>query len=155
MAAQSGWTKYLLGGGLLTAVLALIAGILGMHILVGGAHSTHQAATVGTAASTAVVNHATAAGHAAAGHTGHATSADTGAGTAAPAQCMCQGNCSTGHAMGSSCIPSPKTASLAAPLPERASFLSPAHRAVSSHAGSMWSYQPGSPSPGDLSISRT
>jgi hypothetical protein len=57
--------------------------------------------------------------------------------------------------MASSCTPSAKTGSLAAPLPGTTVFgTAPATR-VTGALLSGYSYLPGGPSPGELSISRT
>lgn len=57
--------------------------------------------------------------------------------------------------MAGSCIPSVKTGSLSAPHPGAAGFGIISHAGAAGAAGGGWSYQPGSPSPGELSISRT
>ena len=147
--------------GLLVTVMALIAGVLGMHVMTG-LHTQHP---VTTAATTTVISGRTV-DHGTAAHDPHGggattTAAETDAGPATgPAagpltQCACSGNCSTEHAMGVSCIPSTATSVLAAPLPGTSTTAPSSFRPVATGAGTLWSYLPGSPSPGELSISRT
>ncbi|MET4901617.1 DUF6153 family protein [Paenarthrobacter sp. CC6] len=156
MAAQrttSGST--LLSVGLLAAVLALIAGILGMHVMTG-AHSAHAGTTVSEAGTSA-------AGTTVTGHDNHGPAPQENAvvqltmlgDAASPAQCSCSGNCSSQHAMATSCIPTVAPGGLTAPLPNTSiSITTPSSE--SANAPSIpWSYRPGSPSPGELSISRT
>lgn len=144
-------TRFFLRAGLLSAVLALIAGLLGMHIMIGP-HSLH-APVMTTAAARAVPATGDAAAHAS--HTGAAPSVSGDTGMAPLVQCSCSGNCSTAHAAGSSCIPSVGTGGLAAPLRDSTTTAPSTFQIEAGSSGTLWSYQPGSPSPGELSISRT
>ncbi|WP_224166693.1 DUF6153 family protein [Arthrobacter sp. StoSoilA2] len=147
-------TRFFLRAGLLAAVLALIAGLLGMHIMVGP-HSLHTA-VITTAADTSAT--AVPAPGDAATHTGHAgasqsVSGDTG--MAPLAHCSCSGNCSSAHVAGGSCIPSVGPGGLAAPVRDSTTTAPSTFQVQADPSGTLWSYQPGSPSPGELSISRT
>jgi hypothetical protein len=147
---------------LFAAVLAIMAGIFGMHVMTG-THSMHSPdaaiATTATAAAAGMV-HAGPSG----GHTGHQTpgtssdaqvSGGQDAGGASVEQCPDTGGCPGMQAMTAACIPSANTGSLTAPLPGTAVL------AVNNNSGALlvgagrWSYLPGSPSPGELCISRT
>jgi hypothetical protein len=147
---------FLRRAGLVVAVLALIAGIFGMHVMTA-THAMHSPATAAAAggahyaASTAdhASDHASGL-HSARDTTGpdHETAAGTG-------HCAGSGDCSSMQAMSASCTPSLQTSSLAAPLPGTGiSFRTPVTAALSA-VSAQWSYRPGSPSPGDLCISRT
>lgn len=154
MAAQRTTSgSVLLSAGLLAAVLALIAGILGMHVMTGS-HSAHAATTAPGAPTSA----------AGTGHTDHAPTAaeiavvqDPGVvgDAVSPAQCSCSGNCSSQHAMAASCIPSVAPAGLTAPLPDNTVSITVPSPNSAAASRVPWSYRPGSPSPGELSISRT
>lgn len=144
-----------LSAGLLAAVLALIAGVLGMHI-VAGPHSLHAAAPPTTTMSDgALPGHAGAPLHANHPSPDSAQPADEGAGTTARAVCSCPGNCPAGHVMAGSCVPSAATATLAAPIPDRSPVVPSAFQIAAADGLPPWSYLPRSPSPGELSISRT
>ncbi|MEV7606499.1 DUF6153 family protein [Paenarthrobacter sp. NPDC089322] len=113
---------------LLVAVVALITGLLGMHVLIG----TNAA-------------HSIAAEAAPAPSTVHDSHPDAG----------CCGNCSGGHSVTTNCIPHLSATGLAAPEPGGTVSISTPLPAI---PGSMWimsGHHPGSPSPGELSISRT
>lgn len=150
--------------GLLIGLLAVLAGIFGMHVMTG-THSGHSSAPFPGAAP---ADHAATA--ATGGHGLHPASHPSGAGnaprsaeTAGPtdtAGAMEQGHAcfdtGTGvHAMTGSCTPSAKTGSLSAPSPEAAGFglVSPAMAAGAVRGDRP--HHPGTPSPGELSISRT
>jgi hypothetical protein len=153
-AAHRTAAAFLRRAGLMAAVLAVIAGIFGMHVLTG-THAMHSPATVTGATST---HHADASGDDAmnegslempdssgAGHAGvHATAG----------QCSDSGACSGMQSMTAACIPSPKTASLAAPPPGTLVAGISNSTATARDVG-RWTYLPGSPSPCELSISRT
>ena len=147
-----------LATGLLGAVIALIVGILGMHVMTG-THSLHAAGTVSTAGT------ASSAGtdSAAPGHSSHGRIPSHGASLEEPAahsdlpittQCSCSGNCSAEHAMAASCIPL-AASTLSAPAPDSTPAVAPSYFGATAAAGDEWTYRPGSPSPGELSISRT
>ena len=147
--------------GLFATVLAIIAGIFGMHVMTG-THSMHASAA-GTAsaatAATAGMVHAEPSGHEGHQTTGMAPEARAPMGqetSGAPVdQCSGSGSCHSMQAATMGCIPSANTGSLAAPLPGTAVL------AVNNNPGALlvgagrWSYLPGSPSPGELCISRT
>jgi hypothetical protein len=146
---------------LLVTVLGLIAGILGMHVMTG-THSAH--ATMVSSAMTATPgDDPAAAGKDDAGHAAHLTSSRTGAAApvggvstgAFPAQCSCSGNCTSGQSMNVSCVPSLASGGLSAPTPAETLSLTAPSQASNILALSIWSYRPGGPSPGELSISRT
>ena len=147
---------------LLAGILAIVAGILGMHTLTGN----HAAHTLGAGAPP---SYATAApggmGHSA--HSGHGPSAHSGMvqgnrsvvrgepaayGASAVA---CSGTLGSTESPAAACTPLAKAGSLVAPEPGSVGQLADAR--VSSGVGTMryYPYLPDGPSPGDLSISRT
>lgn len=133
-------TAFLLRIGLLAGLFAIIAGIIGMHVMAGG-HSMHATPAASPAA---VVSQASAVSHPAVHH------ADS---PPAPS-CTCPGNCTGMSALHAVCVPAPGHNTLTAPLPGVPSYAT----AGASGAGvlvSGYSHRPGSPSPGDLCISRT
>ncbi|KUM36455.1 DUF6153 family protein [Arthrobacter sp. EpRS71] len=148
----------LLTATLLAAVLAIITGILGMHVMTG-THSAHSSATIPgdlsvRAASAPVTS----------GHVGHQSSSSgpgslqelpVANGAASPAQCSCSGGCSSEHFMSAACIPSAAAGVLAAPVPAETPSLAAQAHASTTLVWNQWPYRPGSPSPGELSISRT
>ena len=149
---------------LLVGLLAIIAGIFGMHVMTG-AHSTHSPAAV--TAATPGVNTGAAATDSHAFHQASGTAQahpaadirdgpgirDT-AGTDAQI-CSCSDSGTGMHAMAGSCIPSVKTGSLAAPSPGTTAFKVIPRAGAAGTVPGDWSYLPGAPSPGELSISRT
>ena len=160
-----------LRAGLLAAVMAIVAGIFGMHVMTAD-HSSHAAhAEVSRTAGDAGVGHApvahTAEGHAAVGHTaghaavghsatGHPASAAgaAGAGASFTASESCSAGCPDMREAGASCTPLAKAGSLAAvPPPARhTALLAPA---ASARGATGYSFIPPSPTPCELSISRT
>jgi len=165
-------------GFLLMGVLAIVAGFLGMHIMTG-MHAGHAMTAVTSSTEPAGKSSRTAtslASHPAAhappaGTTAHdtmapaATAATATAGpgpagnnsSAAPsASCTCQSSCTDPASMHSACVPSAAVTSLTAPPPGTtpASILNPDTHGDAA-AVRAYSYLPTSPSPGDLSISRT
>lgn len=156
MSAPQSWAKPILASGLLTVVLALITGVLGMHIVITGDHTIHQtAAAEARTSATAVGLHTTHGDGHAAGHTSQSLFIVSGTDTHPQTQCTCSGNCSGEHVMGGSCIPSTATGSLAAPQPVTTAVVPSNLQSLGVQLRAAWSYLPGSPSPGDLSISRT
>ena len=147
---------FLRRAGLLTAVLALIAGIFGMHVMT----ATHAMHSPATAAATVNAHHDSSP----AGHTGvhppgpssapdvHSAQDEAGARTV---QCTDSNNCTSMQSMTSACTPSAKTGSLAAPLPGTGIIIRNTNAESQSTISALWSYLPGSPSPGELCISRT
>ncbi|APX03575.1 hypothetical protein [Arthrobacter sp. QXT-31] len=142
--------------GLVAAVLAIIAGIFGMHVLTG-THAMHSP----TSATPAADAHTTAVSPDHAGHpaqpgmvSGHASAEQDLAGvTVEP--CSESGDCTSMQAMTVACTPSAKTASMAAPPPGTNVLEISNNAAAAAAVTSQWSYLPGSPSPCELSISRT
>ena len=149
---------FLRSAGLLAGLLAIIAGIFGMHVLTGS-HSMHMAGS-----SAAAQPHHLAAeqsGHGSHDHGSQDTAPTVTATTPednapAPGACSsCMGGdpCAGMSAMGGSCIPSGSTGTLAAPPPSTVSFA--AETQAPEVAASSYAYLPESPSPADLCISRT
>lgn len=164
----------LLRAGLLAAVLAIVAGIFGMHVMT--AHSSHagHAAVVqpraahpaaaqlpgGHPAGDAAVVHSLAGdtgGHPADGQgsgQAHGSAAGYQAASATfSAAESCSSGCPGAQEAGAPCIPLAKTASLAV-VPPQAGTAGPAPTATARGAVG-YSYIPASPTPCDLSISRT
>jgi hypothetical protein len=173
----------LLRAGLLAAVLAIVAGIFGMHVMT--AHSSHagHAAVVqpqaaqpaaaqlpgGHPAGDAAVVHSLAGGtggHPAVGHLAGHPAVEQGSGQAHGAAAgyqaaratfsaaeSCSSGCPGAQEAGAPCIPLAKTASLAV-VPPQAGTAGPAPTAIARGAVG-YSYIPASPTPCDLSISRT
>lgn len=170
---------------LLTGLLAVIAGFLGMHILSGshGIHGIHgqvspavslegsPAHTAGQAPSGDAASHPDGhSGHGAAGtfsqsYDGPASAttapsvtpaAATARGTQVPPSCVCQGGCAEKPSAHMDCTPFPGGASLSAPQPGT-TLLGAQPWTVLARADrlSSYAYLPGTPTPRDLSISRT
>lgn len=167
---------------LLTGLLAVIAGFLGMHIL-SGSHGLH-----GQASPAVSIEHSPAhtagqapsgdtAGHPA-GHSGHGAAgtvsqaydgpaaattapsvtpaAATVRGTQVPPSCECQGGCAEKPSAHINCTPSPAGASLSAPQPGTTPLGAQPWTALArADLLSSYAYLPGTPTPRDLSISRT
>lgn len=163
----------LLRGALVAGVLAIIAGILGMHVLTANhaAHGTHTAAVEAAGALVAEVHatgmHAAGAAHAAGAHPrtahaehGHTEAAQVEAGQAdqdheAPAGATsCGGSCQSMQESGTACIPSAQAGILALFPPHQTGTVFHAF-AARSGPGAAYAYTPPSPTPCDLSISRT
>lgn len=162
MAAHSSRTgSALLGGVLLAGVFAIIVGIIGMLVMTG-THSMHSLASMQGAMTSTDVESATSDGRAS-GHSGHLMSSPepvtseerVASNDAPPDHCACSGNCSSQHAMAASCIPTVASGGLVAPAPAEAASITTPTPAFAFTAWSHWPYRPGSPSPGELSISRT
>jgi hypothetical protein len=130
---------------LLAGILAVIAGILGMHVMTGN-HAAHSHQSLGTPSAPAA---------AAPDHAGHHDVVPPATDDDAAAQCSCSGSCSGMQAMGAPCTPSAKTASFTAPPPGDAGLAVYDRAGFNPAAPAAYSYLPGIPSPGDLSISRT
>jgi len=157
-------------GLLLVGVLAIVAGFLGMHIMTGmhGGHAMTAATSSAGAAHSANSLASHPGAHALQDRTtGHDSMAPPPVPTAGPertadsraaapaASCVCQSSCTDPALMHSACVPSAAVTSLAAPPPGMAptSLHTPDSRGDG--ADRTYSYLPASPSPGDLSISRT
>lgn len=140
--------------GLVTAVLAIIAGIFGMHVLTA-THAMHSPAS----ATSAAQPHATAVSPDHAGHSGafshQGRSLEQDRPGAIVGQCSESGDCTCLQAMTVACTPLAKTASMAAPPPGTLVLGISTNTAPAGAVNGQWSYLPGSPSPCALSISRT
>ncbi len=139
---------------LLTAVLAVLAGFLGMHIFSGSqvvrASAEHSAADApADAAGHSTASHA-ASGHTTAGHPGTATRHET----PAPPSCV-GGGCGEQHTAHVSCTPAPAGASVGAPAPGATLLALQPRSAPSADPATAYSYLPATPTPSELSISRT
>lgn len=169
---------FLRRAGLLAGLLAIIAGIVGMHILTG-AHNAHTADSsaapqnrlsiqtyAGAPAHHPAQRHAVVAehtghgGHDSQGNRGHAPAGAVGTtnpGDPAPPSgafsCLGGDPCAGMSSMGGSCIPSGSTGSLAAPPPSNVSFAADTQAPEAPVSG--YAYLPESRSPADLCISRT
>lgn len=126
---------FLLRMGLLAGLLAIMAGILGMHVM-AGSHSLHATPVLGESA---VVN------------LSHAVQ-DADSSPAPP--CASPGTCTAMSALHAVCVPAPGHNTLAAPLPGVPPYANTGMREAGA-APCGYSHRPGSPSPGDLCISRT
>ena len=143
--------------GLLAGILAILAGILGMHILTGN----HTAHTLGAGPpSSSVAALPGGHGHSPHSHGAHSDSVRSGVvqqepGAYSASAAACTGSLGSTELPAAACTPLAKAGSLVAPEPGSVGQLADAR--VSSGAGTMrfYPYLPGSPSPGDLSISRT
>lgn len=161
-------------GFLLVGLLAVVAGFLGMHIMTGmhGAHAMTAVTSSAEAAGSSSRPETGLAPHPAAhalqertmGHDSLAPRPATPAGpdltagsrAAAPAvSCICQSNCADAASMHSACVPSAAMTSLAAPPPGMAPASMHNPDTHGDAAVRAYCYLPASPSPGDLSISRT
>ena len=164
----------------LAGLLAVIAGFLGMHII-AGSHGLHAQSpppggiqTAPHAAGQAAADQT--AGHPA-GHSGHGAAgtfsqsddgpaaaetasavtpaAATVGGTQVPPSCTCQGGCAETPAVHIGCTPSPAGASMSAPQPGPALPEGRPWTAEGADRPPGYAYVPGTPTPRDLSISRT
>jgi hypothetical protein len=147
-------TAFLRRAYLLAGILAIVAGILGMHIMTG----THTMPA-------SAIGHDTGALHAvqaAPDHPGHvavitevpAASAEQSLTRPPGPWCGDACGCTMMSAMDGSCVPSPGSTTLAAPLPGTTTLPTAGGTNAATPAGG-YAYLPGSPSPGQLSISRT
>ncbi len=150
----------LLRAGLLAVVMAVVAGIFGMHVMTAD-HSSHAAhADVALAAGDSAVGHSpgghSAAEHAAVGHfhAGHAATLTDAVGAAFTASESCSAGFPDVREGGASCTPLAKTGSLAA-VPPPASPTALLAQVFGTHGAAGYSFVPPSPTPCDLSISRT
>ncbi|MFM9275134.1 hypothetical protein [Pseudarthrobacter sp. NKDBFgelt] len=150
----------LLRAGLLAVVMAVVAGIFGMHVMTAD-HSSHAAhADVALAAGDSAVGQSpgghSAAEHAAVGHShaGHAATLTDAVGAAFTASESCSAGCPDVREEGASCTPLAKTGSLAAAPPPASptALLAPV---FGTHGAAGYSFVPPSKTPCDLSISRT
>jgi hypothetical protein len=155
-AARSIASMFLRRAGLFSLVLALIAGIFGMHVM-NGHHIMHGPAIAIRAAESAGHSHpAGAAAHGATAGAAHGA-AHAAAGQDISAEPGCpDGDCCGTQAMTVSCIPSGKTDTLTAPMPGMAVVGAAFVRAgPAGQVSGRSAHKPDTPSPGELSISRT
>lgn len=146
------FTALLLRAGFLTAALAIIAGIFGMHIMTG-AHHTSTAHTMPAAAAQSTVHvDSLPASHSHLPGTSGAAVTQAAAGSSS--SCAPSGSCPEMSAGGNACVLFPGNTSLSAPAPGTAPYGLPDFGAAAA-ASTNDSYSPASPSPGDLCISRT
>ncbi|AOT04675.1 hypothetical protein [Arthrobacter sp. U41] len=147
-------TSFLRRAGLLAGLLAIIAGIFGMHIMTGSHIMPASAAVPGAEMPQVMQSPATEHTSRAPGAAPAIDSSPSGGTTSVQGlSCVDLGGCAMMSAMDASCIPSPGNASLAAPPPGQTPFAVVDDAAPT--PGSIYSYLPGSPSPGQLCISRT
>ncbi|WP_248758387.1 hypothetical protein [Pseudarthrobacter sp. SSS035] len=155
-------TAFLLRAGIVAGILAIIAGIFGMHVMTGN-HIMHSPAAAQTPAAAVSVGDSHASHQSTphqglpdtstAGATGHRVAGGVGAGQAA--SCPCSAQCTSVQAMSAACIPSTNAGALTAPEPGQGTLGSDSRGGLRVRAGASNAYVPGSPSPGELSISRT
>ena len=140
---------------LFAAVLALIAGIFGMHVMTT-THSLHSRAMAPAAGSPH--HEPSLPGHTG-GHLPVSSPADVlgyQTGSALDAvQCSDSGSCNSLRAMTAACIPSAKSSSLTAPLPGTWVIARTTMTGTMTDTSAGWPYLPDSPSPGELCIIRT
>ncbi|BCW68720.1 hypothetical protein NicSoilB4_34830 [Arthrobacter sp. NicSoilB4] len=147
------------GAFLLAGILAVILGLLGMHVL-AGSHGMHaQTAPSGSTAASTVL-HSDAQVHAgqaasAPAPTTQAPASVTDGGTDVPPSCACQGGCAEKQSVHAGCTPSPAGASLSAPQPGSTFLDGGSWTAARPDHLAAYAYLPGTPTPRDLSISRT
>jgi hypothetical protein len=145
---------------LLAGLLVIVAGILGMHVMTAShsAHASHSV-THGTVVQDAAAlhDHGSAPRHTAAHHSMAAHSAADRPGHATQpslAPASCEGSCPGMQTSGTSCVPLAKAGSLAVAPPERSVAAAPV-LAASIGLAPGYSYIADSPTPCELSISRT
>lgn len=144
---------FLSRAGLFTAVLALVAGILGMHVITAN-HANHTSGMSAAAAVTTAGNGSSpAAKHAPGGSAAHDMHGDHDGTGSASVQCTGPGNCA--DATTAACTPSAKVGTLTAPLPGNGFLAGNTSPGTPLATGALWSYLPDSPSPVELCISRT
>ena len=160
---------------LLAGLLAVVLGLLGMHVL-AGSHGMHDQAASAPAPAGPVTTGQD--GGRPAGHGTHdATVRDfvqgpdtpgpasavpaltpasaTVCGTEEPPSCVCQDGCAEKQAVHTGCTPSPAGASLSAPPPGSTFLDGESWTAARADRPAGYAYVPGTPSPRELSISRT
>ncbi|MFX1821289.1 hypothetical protein PV768_16030 [Pseudarthrobacter sp. CC4] len=149
-------TDFLLQAGFLTVALAIIAGIFGMHVMTGAHHMPPGPSTTaaGTGAGAAMQLQTMPASHSRAAGTPTGGVAGDPAVTGSSSSCAPAGSCPEMSAGDAACVLAPGNTTLSAPVPGTAPYALPDFGAAAT-ASSTFSYAPGSPSPGDLCISRT
>lgn len=136
---------------LLAATLAVTAGLLGMHVLTSG-HASHGSASRGSV-SQAAAGHTAVAHPAGGGHAGHRAGAAT---VDAPdlAGASCGSSCPGAQESGVPCIPSAPSAPVTLGTPQATLAVLPALPPAGDRRPAC-GYLPPTPTPCDLSISRT
>ncbi|TQJ38207.1 hypothetical protein FBY33_0202 [Arthrobacter sp. SLBN-112] len=135
---------------LLAGTLAVIAGLLGMHVLTAG-HASHGAASHAAPAGTTVVADSAVGGHAS--HAGHpAAAATTDAAALAPD--TCGGSCPRARESAAPCVPTAPGSPVTVVPPQATLAVLPL-RPAAGNPGPAYAYLPPSATPCDLSISRT
>jgi len=152
MTAARSAPTFLRHAGMFSLVLALIAGIFGMHAMGGHHLLMHGPAVAMVAAESAGHSHP-------AGEAGHGMSPDAVHAVAGPeisAEAGCpDGDCRGTQAM-TACTPSVKTSTLAAPTPGTSALGTAVVRAgPAGQVSGGYAYLPATPSPCQLSICRT
>jgi len=137
---------------LLGATLAVVAGLLGMHVLTSG-HGSH-----GSVSGRAIAGHTAVAHSAGGGHTAQHPAAAPDA-LEAPdvpslASAVCGGSCPGAQESGAPCTPTAPSGPATISPPQASLAVLPAPAAVGK-LGTGYSYLPPCPTPCDLSISRT
>ncbi len=147
---------FLRSAGLLAMVLTIIAGIFGMHVLTG-THAMHIPAAATAAADVHPGVSPDHSAHSAASgtFTGNRAMAEQDTAGLTGDQCSESGDCTSMHTMSMACTPSAKTASMDAPEPGTLVLGIRNNTAAAGAVTGQWSYLPDSPSPCELSISRT
>jgi hypothetical protein len=137
---------------LLAGILAVLSGVLGMHVLAGthGAHASAEHIQAAPTSGHAASDH-TASAHAASAHTRQAIRHET----PTPPSCVCGGGCGEQQAAHTSCTPAPSGASLSAPLPGTTLLAVQPRSAAEVDQLPANSYLPSTPTPNEMSISRT
>lgn len=149
---------------LLAGILAVIAGLLGMHVLTAG-HASHGSGSHGLDSHSPVTHSPLSpsggapsgpgavapAGHVAVGHSARGDHAD---GVAMAAAATCGSPCPLAREPGAQCIPSAPSAPQTGHPPQATLAGLPPLRTVTG-PGSAYGYLPPSPTPCELSISRT
>lgn len=136
-------TAFLRKMGLRAAVLSIIAGIFGMHVISPAHSAQHQAAA----------HQQTVSQHRASVHA-HAGVPDVAAAWSME-HCSCSGDCPGMKVAPAPCTLSTNTTTLAAPFPGSTWAGVNTDVRAANQATAFWAFHPSSPSPGELSISRT
>jgi hypothetical protein len=145
---------FLRRAGLLAGMLAIIAGIFGMHIMTGS-HNTPMAAA-GSAAEMPHSGPVTVEGlpGQAAAPAGVPVASSAAPDEISTSSCLDPNPCPAMSSMGQVCIPAPGNTSLDAPLPGTTAFALHTGTGTEQRAAA-YRYLSISPSPGELCISRT
>ena len=129
---------------LLAGILAVIAGLLGMHVLTAG-HASHGPGAPSGPGAVAPADHVAV---------GHSARGDHADGVAMAAAATCGSPCPLAQEPGAQCIPSAPSAPQTGHPPQATlAGLPPLHTVT--RPGSAYGYLPPSPTPCELSISRT